>query len=149
MNVTIVYFSASGNTKEMSDVLARALRDRSCRVLVTSLDEARRSDVSAADVLLFGSPAWSGERVVQPLADFVHGALERLRGKKVAFFGSYDWGEGRYFDGFAEELRQKGLQVHPTALVCRAADETLTAERANAFLADLLGTCDMPACDSG
>ncbi len=138
MKATIIFFSSTGNTKQMADLLADRLRRRGSRVLVTSLDEAQVSDVKEADLVLLGSPAWSGERVVEPLRDFVHQVLESLHGKRVAFFGSYDWGEGRYFDALAAELRGIGADVHETAFVIRVLDGPADAEAADAFLAELV-----------
>jgi flavodoxin I len=137
MKATIIYFSSSGRTKQVADLLAECLRGRGCRVLLTSLEEADYSDLTEAQLVLFGSPAWSGERAVQPLVDFVNESITRLRGKKVAFFGSYDWGDGQYFESLLDQLRRSGLDVHETALLSKQDGEPLKAEAAEEFLAEL------------
>lgn len=121
----------------MAELLADALRSQNRRVILTSLDEARPSDLSQAELLLVGSPAWSGERVVQPMVDFLEADIERLRGKTIAFFGSYDWGEGRYFDHLVTTLRARGLAVHGAPLLWRTTDEPPTPDETAEFLADV------------
>ena len=139
MTVSIVYFSSSGNTERIARVLAEHIRRCGCKVLQTDLHDALPSDLSAADLLLVGSPAWSGERVAQPVEEFLTDHLERLRGKKIAFFGSYDWGEGRYFESFVARLRAEGLDVHELPLLFKAGETEPQGDDAKAFMKDVLG----------
>lgn len=138
MKTTIVYFSASGNTERMAEMLATELRRQGSRVLITSLDEARGSDLSQADLVLLGSPAWSGEGVVPVLKEFVRSTIDRLKAARVALFGSYDWGEGQYLDDFVHWLRAEGLTVHDVPLLRRVADGNLEAETAAVFVAGII-----------
>ena len=137
MNVTIVYFSSSGKTKRMAEMLAAQLR-RNVRVLLTSLDEARESDFREAELILVGSPAWTGEQVVPAVAEFVTGSCSSDSCRKVAFFGSYDWGEGNFLDGLIEKLKAKGVAVHPERLLWPVNDGELAEERVAGFLAGLM-----------
>jgi len=146
MSVTIVYFSSSGDTERIAELLADDLRRRGVRVLLTSLEEARQSDVSGSDTVLVGSPAWSGERVAPPMVDFLTEGLERLRDKRVAFFGSYDWGDGRYFDRLADDLRRQGIQVHHRPLLSQAGRKEAGASEVAAFLDEFLCT-ESPSTD--
>jgi flavodoxin len=140
MTVTILYFSSSGNTENMARLLADRVREGGCRVLLTDLHDARISDLSQTEVLLVGSPAWTGEQVVEPLHDFLITNANRLRGKQIAFFGSYDWGEGRYFDQLTQQLRGKGLNVYDKPLLVRTEDAELQVADAETFLTGVLGT---------
>jgi len=145
VSVTIVYFSSSGDTERIAKLLAADLRRRGRRVLLTELDEARHSDLSQAEVILVGSPAWSGEAVAPPMVDFLTERLDSLRGKRVAFFGSYDWGDGRYFDRLAEDLRRQGIQVHRRPLLSQAGREPSDSRDVAEFLDELLGKESPPA----
>jgi len=139
VSVTVVYFSSSGDTERIGELLAADLRRRGRRVLLTALDEASHSDLSQAGMILAGSPAWSGERVAPPMVEFLTDAVEHLRGKRVAFFGSYDWGDGHYFDRLADELRGKGIQVHHRPLLSQADREPSDSRDVAEFLDELLG----------
>ena len=139
MKVTILYFTSSGNTARIADVLADHIRRSGHQVLLTALDEAQPSDLSGADLLLVGSPAWSGERVVQPIEEFLTENLDRLRGRRIAFFGSYDWGEGRYFEHLVARLRGEGLDVHAPPLLFRVGDDEPQSDDAREFMGEVLG----------
>ncbi len=138
MNVTIVYFSSSGKTQRMAEMMAEQLRRR-FRVLLTSLDEARESDFRQADLILIGSPAWTGEQVVPVLADFIRGSCSAECCRRVALFGSYDWGDGRYWDALAADLRTRGVTVHDEQLLWAVSEEAeISDARVAEFLAALV-----------
>lgn len=139
VKVTVVYFSSSGQTKRIAELLAADLRRRDMRVLMTPLEDARQSDLLEADAILAGSPAWTGETVVEPLEEFLSEAGERLRGKRVGFFGSYDWGEGRYFDRLTDQLGRLGVAVCADPLLECGRVESLSPEEATRFIDDVLG----------
>lgn len=138
MNVAIIYFSSSGKTQTMAEMLAAELRGSGSRVLLTSLDEARESDFRQAELILIGSPAWTGEQVAPPMDEFVSASCSGGRCRKVAFFGSYDWGDGNYFDAFTAKLKSCGINVHHEQLLWAVNREELTREKIVQFLSSLL-----------
>jgi flavodoxin len=144
MKATVLYFSSSGKTGALAARLSEELRRRGCKVLSTSLDEARRSDLAQCDAVFIGSPAWSGEQVTPALDEFVRGHVERLAGARVAMFGSYDWGEGRYFEALGEYLRSQAVAVHDRPLVSRQTDPELTDEVVTEFVAEVLAEAGRP-----
>jgi flavodoxin len=144
MKVTILYFTSSGNTARIADLLADHIRRSGHQVLLTALDEAQPSDLSGVDLLLVGSPAWSGERVVQPIEEFLTAHLDRLHGQRIAFFGSYDWGEGRYFEHLISHLRGEGLDVHGQPLLFRVGDAEPQSDDAREFMGEVLGVGGLP-----
>ena len=146
MRITIVYFTSSGNTEKIATVLAERIRGCGHRVLLTRLDDALPSDLSSADLLLVGSPAWSGERVAQPVEEFLTDHLQRLQGKRLAFFGSYDWGEGRYFDDFLARLRSEGLDVYEKPLLFKVGDAEPQGDDVQAFMEEVLGVGSESFC---
>jgi len=103
----------------MADRLAYHLRQCGARVLLTSLEDARPSDLAGADVVLVGSPAWTGESIVPAVEHFLRDAARQLAGKRVALFGSYDWGDGHYFDSLMDHLRSVGVELHGAVLTVR------------------------------
>jgi flavodoxin len=144
MNATVLYFSSSGNTAALADRLAHHLRQCGAKVLLTSLEDAQPSDLAEADVVLIGSPAWTGETVVPAVEHFIHGAAGQLAGKRVGFFGSYDWGEGRYFDSLMAYLRSAGVELHGSVLTVRDGKEQLGDELIAAFACEFCSPASSP-----
>lgn len=141
MKATVLYFTSSGNTRQLAERLADQLRKRELRVLLTELDEAKVSDLSEADLVLVGSPAWTGERIVPALEEFLQAHAEYLRGKQIGFFGSYDWGEGLYFCGIRASLERAGACVDDTPLVWGVSGDEIAATEIEVFLARMLPGC--------
>jgi len=137
MKATVLYFSSSGNTAALADRLAHHLRLGGARVLLTSLEDARPSDVAEADVVLIGSPAWTGESVVPAVEHFLFDVAGSFAGKRVGFFGTYDWGEGHYFDGLMERLRRTGAELHGSPLALRGEKGQIDEELVAAFAGEV------------
>jgi flavodoxin I len=144
MKATVLYFSSSGNTAAMADRLAHYLRQGGARVLLTSLDDARPSDFSDADAVLIGSPAWTGESVVPAVEHFLFDVAGPLTGKRVGFFGTYDWGEGHYFDGLMERLRSAGIEFHSSVLTVRGEKGPVDDELVAAFAGEFCSPSPAP-----
>jgi flavorubredoxin len=144
MKATVLYFSSSGNTAAMAESLAQHLREGGARVLLTSLEEARLSDVSDAEVVLIGSPAWTGESVVPAVEHFLFDVAGPLTGKRIGFFGTYDWGEGHYFDGLMDRLRSAGIEFHSSVLTVRGEKGKVDDELLAAFACEFCSPSPVP-----
>ncbi|MGX8705199.1 MAG: flavodoxin domain-containing protein [bacterium] len=122
--VAVVYYSGSGNTEAMADVIVSAI----------SADKIEAGDFSAAkvaeyDAIAFGCPAMGDEvleeTVFQPMWDDVKGALA---GKKVAFFGSYGWGDGQWMRNWEADADAAGIVRVTDSVICNEApDDEATA----------------------
>ncbi len=144
MNVTVLYFSSSGNTAALADRLAHHLRQGGARVLLTSFEDARPADLAGAEAILIGSPAWTGENVVPAVEHFLFDVAGPLTGKRIGFFGSYDWGEGHFFDGLMNRLRSAGVEVHGFPLVIHGGNEQIDDELVAAFTCEFCGPSPAP-----
>ena len=122
--IAVVYYSGSGNTEAMADVI----------VSTAGADKIEAGDFSAAkageyDAIAFGCPAMGDEvleeTVFQPMWDDVKGALA---GKKVAFFGSYGWGDGQWMRDWEADAQSNGVNLATGSVICNEApDDEATA----------------------
>ena len=112
--VGVVYYSGSGNTEAMADVIVNAI----------GADKIECSDFSAAkvadyDAIAFGCPAMGDEvleeTVFQPMWDDVKG---NLAGKKVALFGSYGWGDGQWMRDWESDAANNGVILACESVIC-------------------------------
>jgi flavorubredoxin len=95
MNALIFYASAHGNTKLMTEEVAKGVASRGVGVELFDLTETLPGDVlnriEAAQALIIGSPTINGD-AVKPVWDLLSSlATIRLRGKVGGAFGSYGW----------------------------------------------------------
>jgi NAD(P)H dehydrogenase (quinone) len=86
----VVYFSKSGNTKTMADIISKSMNDNDLPTDCKSVDKVKVDDLVAADAIVIGSPTYYGQMaapIMQLFTDTVvkHG---RLAGKIGGAFSS-------------------------------------------------------------
>ena len=121
--VAVVYWSGTGNTEEMANKVAEGAKAAGAEVEVISADDFDGTDISSFDGVAFGCPAMGDEELEDGEFEPFFSDLEgKLSGKKVALFGSYDWGDGEWMrtwcgrakDAGAELVDDEGLIVNNT-----------------------------------
>ena len=117
--VAVVYYTGSGNTEAMADVIVKAL----------DADKIEAENFSAAkvadyDAIAFGCPAMGDEvleeTIFQPMWDDVKG---NLAGKKVALFGSYGWGDGQWMRDWDADADAAGVVRACESVICNEAPD--------------------------
>lgn len=111
MKKAIVYSSTTGNTEAMANAIAEGAKANGDDVKVYTADSADKDDVLSSDMIYLGSPAMGDEVLEDTMEDFYNGIESGLSGKKVAIFGSYDWGDGQWLRDWAERLKDAGAEV--------------------------------------
>ena len=113
--VLIVYVTTTGNTGKMADVIADAAKGAGAEVTCKTVGEASVLELAGYDVVAFGSPAMGAEVLeeaeMEPFFSEVAGSLS---GKKVALFGSYDWGDGEWLRTWEDRCKDAGADVIAT-----------------------------------
>ena len=95
--ILIVYYSRTGNTKKMAELIADGARDVGGEVTVKSVQDARLDELLAADAIVLGSPTYYGHSsgVMRSFIDSsvkLHGKLQGKVG--AAFASSHNIGGG-------------------------------------------------------
>ena len=121
--VGIIYWSSTGNTEAMAQAVEEGAKAAGAEVEVISADDFDGTDISGFDGVAFGCPAMGDEELEDGEFEPFFSDLEgKLSGKKVALFGSYDWGDGEWMrtwcgrakDAGAELVDDEGLIVNNT-----------------------------------
>lgn len=109
MNLSIVYWSGTGNTEAMANLIGEGAKEAGANVSVKTTAEASLDDIKNADVVALGCPSM-GDEVLEEceFQPFMDSAMADLKGKKVAIFGSYGWGDGRWIREWHENLTSNG-----------------------------------------
>lgn len=123
--VAVVFWSGTGNTEAMADLVAEAAKAKGADVEVIEVTDFGADQVADFDALAFGCPAMGDEVLeedeFQPLWDEV---LPNLTGKKVGIFGSYSWAEGEWMEKWEAECKEAGLDLVADGVACfEAPDE--------------------------
>jgi len=121
--ISIIYWSGTGNTEQMAKEIARGAESKDgVEVQILSVENASIEDVQNADGVALGCPSMGAEELDDEMENFVV-SLENVNwgNKKLALFGSYDWGEGQWMrewearmKAFGANLIQEGLIIQLT-----------------------------------
>lgn len=114
MNISIVYDSKTGITKQAAEAMANSLQGKGHQCAVAAVQAADPVALKRADMLLLG--CWiSGLFIIlqkpsKPFRQFA-GALPDLAGKKVALFCTYKLAVGSSLKKMAEAVSARGGRV--------------------------------------
>lgn len=112
MKIGIVYFSNTGNTKAMADFLEKTSQELNLEVSVIEAENFTPNDVDSFDRLLFGCPAMGSEELEDDIfLPMWESVVPVLKDKKIALFGSHDWGDGEWLETWEEDSEEAGLTI--------------------------------------
>ena len=110
--VAVVYWSGTGNTEAMANAVKEAAGSD---VYFSTADSADSAKVLATDLILLGSPAMGAEQLEDSMESFFSSIEDKLGGKKVGLFGSYDWGDGQFLSDWSDRVSAAGAELVGTA----------------------------------
>jgi NAD(P)H dehydrogenase (quinone) len=86
----VVYYSRSGNTKEMADIIANAMNDAGLKTECRSVDKVTADDLPSYDAIVVGSPTYYGQMAgpIKSVIDDLVGRHGALNGKVGGAFSS-------------------------------------------------------------
>lgn len=134
MKIGLTYWSSTGNTEQMAEMMKEALEAKGHEVVYSDISSLDKDAFFACDALVLGGPAQGTEEVCPDQQELLDNDGDKMSGKKVAIFGSYGWGGGEYMNGWVEQVKGKGATVVGTVTCEEAPDDSVKAE-----LEDLAG----------
>jgi NAD(P)H dehydrogenase (quinone) len=88
----VIYYSRSGNTKEMADIIANAIKDADLQVDCKPVNDVKAEDLLNYDAIVVGSPTYYGHMA---------GPIKQLFDDIVSFHGKLDGKVGAAFTSSA------------------------------------------------
>lgn len=130
MKINIIYYSSTGNTEEMANLIAKGAKEEGAEVNLMTFGEASVDDVKNCDVVLLGGPAMGAENLeeseVEPFVESIEGEVS---GKKMVLFGSFGWGGGAYMTEWENRMEENGAELLEKEVVVQEAPEGEDAEK--------------------
>jgi flavodoxin short chain len=109
MKTAVVYWSMTGNTEQMAQAVKEGAGDN-CDIFEVS--SANAQDISKYDSIALGCPAMGDEVLDEgEFEPFFEELLPLIKSKKVALFGSYDWGDGQWMRDWQDKCRNNGVNL--------------------------------------
>lgn len=137
--VAVVFYSGTGNTEAIADLVAEGARGAGADVEVFEADSFDVETADTFDAFALGCPASGAEELNEDTFVPVLDELEpKIVGKNVVLFGSYGHGDGAYQNDWEERSNEAGLNVLGKLAILEApeeADDIEAAKQLGALLA--------------
>lgn len=128
--VAVVFWSGTGNTEKMADFIAAGAKESGAEVTTYTAADFKADMIGNFDAIAFGCPSM-GEEVLEE-AEFepmFTSVLPSLKGKKIALFGSYGWGDGEWMRTWQEDVKASDISLIADGLIAHE-DPDADAENA-------------------
>jgi flavodoxin short chain len=117
--IAVVYWSGTGNTAAMAAAVADGAKANGAEVTVFTASEFSADQVAAFDAIAFGCPSMGAEQLEEMEFEPMFSSCESgLKGKKIALFGSYGWGDGEWMRTWEETCVQDGAVLACESVIC-------------------------------
>ena len=95
--IAVVYWSGTGNTEAMARAVSEGAQAAGAAAELLTAPEFGPDKVADYDALAFGCPAMGAEQLEEDEFEPMFTACKAaLKGKRIALFGSYGWGDGEW-----------------------------------------------------
>ena len=110
--VLIVYWSGTGNTAAMAEMVAEGIKEAGREAVILPAEEASLADVEKYSAIAMGCPSMGDEvleeSTMEPFVEEIEGSVS---GKTLGLFGSYGWGDGQWMRDWTDRMKQAGASV--------------------------------------
>jgi NAD(P)H dehydrogenase (quinone) len=112
----VIYYSRSGNTKEMAEIIAKAMNDAGLGTECKSVEDVNAEDLPGYDAIAIGSPTYYGQMAgpIKQLIDELvsrHGALDGTVGAAFSSAANIGGGNETTIIGILEAMLIAGCIV--------------------------------------
>ena len=122
--IAIVYWSGTGNTEAMAAAVQAGAKGKGAETALLTAEEFDASMMDGFDAVAFGCPSMGAEQLEESVFEPMFSACEsKLKGKKIALFGSYGWGDGEWMRTWEETCVSDGAVIACDAVICNEAPD--------------------------
>lgn len=113
----VIYYSRTGNTKEMAQIIAEAMNEAGLQTDCKPVDKIKADDLLGYDAIVIGSPTYYGQMAgpVKELIDEMvvfHGGLDGKVGAAFSSAGNIGGGNETTIMGINEAMLIAGMVIH-------------------------------------
>jgi NAD(P)H dehydrogenase (quinone) len=113
----VIYYSRSGNTKQMAEIVAKAMNDAGLNTICKSVESVQAEELFDYDAIVIGSPTYYGQMaspIKQLIDDLVsrHGELDGKIGGAFSSSANIGGGNETTIIGIIEGMLIAGMIIH-------------------------------------
>lgn len=108
----IIYWSSTGNTQQMAEMLGEGIEAAGGSAEVLEVDSVQPDDLKEEAVFALGCSAMGDEELDEgEMEPFVQEVEKFAAGKRIGLFGSYDWGDGEWMRRWESRMKEAGAEI--------------------------------------
>jgi len=135
MQINIIFWSGTGNTQAMADFIKEGAESAGASATIKVVTQASAADLDC-DVLCLGCPSMGAEVLEESeFEPYMISIEDSLKGKKLALFGSYGWGDGQWMREWDVRVKNAGAELVCESLIV---NEMPAGDECKAFGAGLV-----------
>lgn len=120
----MVYWSGTGNTEAMANAVLDGVKGKGAEAVLLTASQFDASMIDSFDAIAFGCPSMGAEQLEESEFEPMFSACEtKLKGKKIALFGSYGWGDGEWMRNWEETCLADGAILACDSVICNEAPD--------------------------
>ena len=133
--IYVVYWSQTGNTQAMAEAVGKGIMDAGKEAKVVSVSEVSVDELKEVKGFAMGCPAMGAENLEESeMEPFVCEVEAFVKGKTVALFGSYGWGNGEWMEDWTQRMEDAGANViNGNGVICQETPEADTLAECEAL----------------
>lgn len=117
--VAIVFWSGTGNTAAMAVKVAEGANSAGAEADLINVSDFSPEKMDEYDAVAFGCPSMGEEQLEESEFEPMFLSCEgKLKGKRIALFGSYGWGDGEWMRSWEESCKAAGAILVCDSLIC-------------------------------
>jgi hypothetical protein len=117
--IKVVFWSQTGNTEAMADAVVEGIKAAGKEGKAISVSDISASEIAGEEVFALGCPAMGDETLDEgEMEPFVEELIPSVTGKKIALFGSYDWGDGEWMRSWEARMKEAGALLVAEPVIC-------------------------------
>lgn len=130
MKKIVIYWSGTGNTESIANLIAS---DTSADI--KSVSEISVKEALEYDVIVLGCPAMGAEELEDmEFKPFYEELIPQVEGQKIFLFGSYDWGDGEWMRNWSSDVRNNGVELACEGLIVNGDAQAIIDSEYQAFI---------------
>ena len=134
MKKAVIYWSGTGNTEAMANAVLDGMKNAGADAVLLTASDVDASAVGGYDAVALGCPAM-GSEVLEDMEfePMFEGCKSALKGKRVALFGSYGWGDGEWMRTWESDCDSAGVNLVCESVICTETPDDAALEACRAL----------------
>ena len=138
--IAVVYWSGTGNTEVMAEKVIQGARESGAEAVLYTASQFDSEMMDQYDAIAFGCPSMGAEQLEESEFEPMFSRCEpKLKGRRIALFGSYGWGDGEWMRNWEQSCRLAGAVLACESVICNEAPDGEAKEQCEAMGRALAG----------